>query len=179
MDERHWWIAGKIQESFHIGGFDNPTLLEDFICQENTLHLINAFLAAGNYCRIFFYCDKPEGETLTSKELHVTDSLNCVRSTLSDSTSLLYFLRYDIDSDVDISHMEREVFCGELKGNIVETLNSLLGDVFIPVFKAQKDWGKCQPEKQHAFHQNLNKFLSSLSDTVIMSHSSKQWVRPT
>ena len=37
MDERHWWIAGKLQESFHIDGYDKPTLLEDFLYEIPTI----------------------------------------------------------------------------------------------------------------------------------------------
>jgi len=58
MDERHWWIAGKIQESFKIGGYDNPALLEDFMTEQNNLSKINKFLKAGGPCRLFFYCEK-------------------------------------------------------------------------------------------------------------------------
>ena len=37
MDERHWWIAGKLQESFHIDGYDKPTMLEDFLYEIPTI----------------------------------------------------------------------------------------------------------------------------------------------
>ena len=60
MDERHWWIAGKIQESLKVGGFDNPTLIEDFMCKPETLDMINEFLQPGGPCRLFFFCDTSE-----------------------------------------------------------------------------------------------------------------------
>ena len=75
MDERHWWIAGKIQESFKIGGYDNPTLLEDFMCEESTLNKVNKFFRAGGPCRLFFYCQKPESGVISTRELHVTGNL--------------------------------------------------------------------------------------------------------
>ena len=81
MDERHWWIAGKIQESFKIGGFDNPTLLEDFMCEESTLNKVNKFLRAGGPCRLFIYCQTPESGVISTRELHVTGNL----ATLKDS----------------------------------------------------------------------------------------------
>ena len=76
MDERHWWIAGKIQESFHIGGYDNPTLLEDFMCEHSTMDVINHFLGPRGPRRLFFYCEKPETGTLSARELHIAQNLS-------------------------------------------------------------------------------------------------------
>jgi len=41
MAERHWWFASKLQETFHFGGYDNPTLLEDFLSEPEVVELIN------------------------------------------------------------------------------------------------------------------------------------------
>ena len=176
MDERHWWIAGKIQESFHIGGYDNPTLLEDFLCEPETLDMINQFLQPGGPCRVFFYCDKPESGTLSTRQLHITGSLANLREVELDDITILYFLRHDVDCEIPSTNMEKSVFCGELKGNTIENLNSLLGDIYIPLLRAQKDWGQCTDENQMLLMHNLDKFLSALSESSANSHSSKQWV---
>lgn len=79
MDERHWWIAGKIQESFKIGGYENPSLLEDFMCEESTLGIVNRFLKAGGPCRLFFYCQNRDSGVLSTNELYVTGNLAALK----------------------------------------------------------------------------------------------------
>ena len=176
MDERHWWIAGKIQESFHIGGYDNPTLLEDFMCEPETLEMINHFLNAGGPCRIFFYCDKPESDTLSTRQLHTTGSLATLKDVVLDDITILYFLRKSVDYDVDQSHIEKDVFCGELKGNAIEGLSTLLTEIYMPLLRAQKDWGQCSQENKELFMHNMEKFVNTLADSAGSSHSSKQLV---
>ena len=177
MDERHWWIAGKIQESFHIGGFDNPTLLEDFLCQHETLDMINKFLQPRGPCRLFFYCVKPESGTLSTRQLHITGSLATLREggALEDIT-ILYFLRHNTESEVDATHMQKDIYCGELKGNTIENLSSLLSDVYVPLIKAQKEWGQCTTENHSLLMHNLDKAIGSLSDSSSSSVSSKHVV---
>ena len=176
MDERHWWIAGKIQETFKIGGYDNPTVWEDFITEENTLAKINKFLKSGGPCRLFFYCEKPESGALTTKDLHVTGTLASLKDTNLERVNILYFLRNRVDKDVDGTRMERDVFCGELKHNTIETLTTLLSDVYIPLVKAQKEWGECNQEGQMHLMHNMDKFLTALNESTASMQSSKQMV---
>jgi dynein heavy chain len=179
MDERHWWIAGKIQESFHIGGYDNPTLLEDFMCEHTTMDVINHFLGARGPRRLFFYCDKPESGQMSTRELHVAQNLANLKDVNLEEATVLYFVRKDVEKDVDASHMEKDVFCGELKSSTMETLTSLLSDIFIPMLRAQKDWGDCTQESKAQLLVNMEKYLGSLSDSTSSAsiHSSKQMVR--
>ena len=75
MDERHWWIAEKIRETFKMG--DNPinaTILESYMCEEYNLSAVTKFLRAGGPCRLFFYCNFLELSVCLPKELHVTDN---------------------------------------------------------------------------------------------------------
>ncbi|XP_052242570.1 uncharacterized protein LOC127852659 [Dreissena polymorpha] len=174
MDERHWWIASKIQETFKIGGYDNPTLLEDFIIEDITLGKINKFLKASGPCRLFFYCEKPETGVLSTRELHVTGTLASLKDTNLEGVNILYFLRNRVDKDVDGTRMERDIFCGELKHNTIETLTTLLSDVYIPLLKAQKDWGECNPDGQSQLMNNMDKFLTALNESTASLQSSKQ-----
>lgn len=176
MDERHWWIASKIQETFKIGGYDNPTLLEDFIIEDITLGKINKFLKASGPCRLFFYCEKPETGVLSTRELHVTGTLASLKDTNLEGVNILYFLRNRVDKDVDGTRMERDIFCGELKHNTIETLTTLLSDVYIPLLKAQKDWGECNPDGQSQLMNNMDKFLTALNESTASLQSSKQMV---
>ncbi|KAL5009692.1 hypothetical protein ScPMuIL_011997 [Solemya velum] len=174
MDERHWWIAGKIQETFKIGGYDNPTLLEDFMCEEPTLAKINRFLKSGGPCRLFFYSQKPENGVLSARELHVTGSLASLKDVDLDNVNILYFLRNVVEKDVDATHMERDIFCGELKHNTIETLTTLLSDIYIPLIKAQKEWGECNQEGQAGLTYSMDKFLTALNESTASMQSSKQ-----
>ena len=175
MDERHWWIAGKIQESFHIGGYDNPTLLEDFLCEPSTLTLINDFLNPGGLNRLFFFCETPETGVISTRQLHIASSISNVK--LTDSTSVLYFLRQHATSVVDPTHMERDVFCGEIKGSALQTFGTMLGEIYIPLLKAQKNWGECSTENQTQFINSLDKFMTGFSEVGFGAASSQHWVR--
>ncbi|XP_076466964.1 uncharacterized protein LOC143298129 [Babylonia areolata] len=176
MDERHWWIAGKIQESFKIGGYDNPTLLEDFMCEESTLNKVNKFLRAGGPCRLFFFCQKPESGVISTRELNVTGNLATLKDVDLDKVTVLYCLRNRTDKDVDASRMERDVFCGELKHNTIEALSSLLSDIYLPIVRAQNDWGHCNDEGQSHLMHSMDKFVIALNETAASMRQSRQWM---
>ena len=174
MDERHWWMAGKIQESFHIGGGD-PALLEDFICQPKIITLINDFFKPGGSQRIFFYCVNQRTD-LTINDLHVTSSLAELKDLELEDMTVLYFLKHDNVREVEASHIEKDIFSGELKGNTIETLNSVLGDIFLPLMKAQKSWGSCTTDNQFLLMHNMEKLITTLQDSAANTPSSRQWV---
>ena len=176
LDERHWWIAGKIQESFKIGGYDNPTLLEDFISESTTLDMINSFLNVGGPNRLFFYCDKSDAKVLSTRQLHILGSLSQLKDVVIHEITILYFLRHTTETDVDRSHMERDIFCGELKGNPLETFHHVLSDIYLPLFREQQEWGQCSADAQNSFIVNLEKHVGALTDSSSSSYSAKQWV---
>ncbi|XP_071801693.1 uncharacterized protein [Asterias amurensis] len=183
MDERHWWIATKIQESFHIGGFhDNPTLLEDFLCESQTLELINQFLGTGGPNKLFFYSDRPQTSTLfpsglqSTRQLHVVSSLATLKEVNIEETTCLYFLRHHVNHDVDPVHMEKDIFCGELRHSVLDNLNTLLSDIYLPLLRSQKDWGKCTDENVSQCLNSLEKYAAALSETVNVPASGRQQV---
>ncbi|XP_041462850.1 dynein heavy chain 8, axonemal-like [Lytechinus variegatus] len=183
MDERHWWIATKIQESFHIGGFnDNPTLLEDFLCEPRTLELINQFLGQGGLNKLFFYSDRPQTSALqpsglqSTRQLHVVDSLANLNDVNIEETTCLYFLRHSVEKEVDPVRMEKDIFCGELRHSVLDNLNTLLSDIFLPLLKAQKDWGLCSEENKNQCLNNLERYAAALSETVNVPSSARQQV---
>ena len=177
MDERHWWIAGKIQETFKIGGNDNPSVLEEFMCEESTLNRVNKFLSSDGPCRLFLYCEKSESAPLSVHDLHITGNLASLKDTDLDTVTILYFLRNVTDKDVDVTKMNKEIFCGELKHNAIETLNTLLSDIYIPLFKAQKNWCQSTKETQSSLVQSMEKFVIALNETAASINTSTQWVR--
>ncbi|XP_022081686.1 dynein gamma chain, flagellar outer arm-like [Acanthaster planci] len=181
MDERHWWIATKIQESFHIGGFhDNPTLLEDFLCEPKTLELINQFLGTGGPNKLFFYSDRPQTSSLfpsglqSTRQLHVVSSLAALKEVNIEDTTCLYFLRHHVNHDVDPVHMEKDIFCGELRHSVLDNLNTLLSDIYLPLLRAQKDWGQCSEENVSQCLNSLEKYAGALAETVNVPASGRQ-----
>ncbi len=179
MDERHWWFASKLQETFQFGGYDTPTLLEDFLSEPDVVDLINKFLSPGLPRKLFFYCDAiplsshcspapDRGEVVqtsptTSRSLRIVSQLT--KDVLSQGDVCLYVLRTSVDTEVDASMMEKELYCGELKHSVLSSLATLLAEVYNPVLHSQRNWRECSDETVTNFLQNFNKFSSSLSET--------------
>lgn len=176
MDERHWWLATKIQESFGIGGYDNPTMLEDFMCQEETMQAVNSFFAANGPCRIFFYCERSPGTELSARNLRFTDSLSKLRDTSIDNVYILFFLRHDTTKDVDLNHFEKDIMAGEIKRNAVEHITAMLSDVYLPALRNQRDWGQCTEENRQACLNNLERLTGNLAESASNVQAAKQQV---
>ena len=181
MDERHWWFASKLQETFRFGGYDNPTLLEDFLSDSEVVDLINDFLSTGDPSRLFFYCDEvpslsthgsqspiisardsPVRAPSTTRRLHVTSQLS--KDVISLGKVSLYVLRRDSDGDVDVTTMEKEIFCGELRHSVLSSLAVLLREAYTPLLHTSAKWGECNRESIANFLNNFDKFSAALSE---------------
>lgn len=169
MDDRHWWFSAKLQEYFALGGYDKPSLLEDFMCENTTLELIDSFLGASGTPRLFFYSQPVGGnEKDGQRRLFVTDL-----PPTSDSygEKCVYFLRTDSSLPVPVAGLERQVLCGVLHHSAVRSLCTLLSDVYAPLLRAQTDWGKCGQDDAQAFLISLDKLLAALSEQACLSTS--------
>lgn len=182
MDERHWWFASKLQETFHFGGYDNPTVLEDFLSDQEVVDLINNFLAPGEPCKLFFYCDEPRGEgsrtPSASRQLHAASELACDVINRGGKVCL-YVLRADTSGEVEAAQMERELFCGELRHSVLSSLATLLSDAYAPLLHTQRNWGDCSDAAVTNFLQNFDKFSSALLEAATLSQTQRPLlVRP-
>ena len=173
MDERHWWFASKLQDTFHFGGYDNPTVLEDFLSDPEVVDLINDFLAPGEPRKLFFYCDQPASDgsrtPSASRRLHATSELTS--DVVSGGRVCLYVLRAETDKEVEQSQMERELFCGELRHSVLSSLASLLSEAYTPLLHSQKNWGECSDVAVANFLQTFDKFSSALLQTASLSQT--------
>lgn len=171
MDERHWWFASKLQETFHFGGYDNPTVLEDFLSDPEVVDLINDFLAPGDPRKLFFYCDAPPRDgsrtPSASRRLHATSELTS--DAVSRGKVCLYVLRTETDGEVEAAQMEKELFCGELRHSVLSSLASLLSEAYTPLLHSQKHWGECSDSAVKSFLQNFDKFSSALLDAATLT----------
>jgi dynein heavy chain len=168
MDERHWWFATKLQETFHIGAQDSPTMLEDFMAEQATLDYINDFIAIGGHTKLFFYCPKPSQETLVARKMSVTNTTAKLREVLNEESICLYFLRSEADHVIESNRVEKEVFCGEIKEGPLLTLNLLVSDIFAPILRAQKNWD-CSDENVAQFLTQFEKLASTLNEYATAS----------
>nr|XP_014351636.1 PREDICTED: dynein heavy chain 8, axonemal-like [Latimeria chalumnae] len=176
MDERHWWIANKVMESFSLGGKQaSPTVLEELFLQSDNLQLLNDFLKANGLCKLFFCANVGEKRELIISDLHIRPSLlNLQEFGDQGNVVVLYFLRRKVDREVDPVRMEQDLFCGEIKDNPVENLSCLLSDLFVPLLRAQKDWGHCSEENISHFLAGLDKHVAALQDSAYGAKAEKQ-----
>ncbi|KAG8582073.1 hypothetical protein GDO81_007906 [Engystomops pustulosus] len=168
MDERHWWIAGKVQQALDNGGAESSAALEAFILEPDNLQLINKFLQAEGHQAIFFFIEARDKANPSTWKFHVKSDLQNLEI-LHLKTSfpvLLYFLRFEINHDVDAGLIEKEILCGEIKEDPVESLRCLLNELYIPLLRAQKDWGFCSPENVISFMSGLDKYVSSIDEAA-------------
>lgn len=175
MDERHLWFGSKLQETFHFGGYDNPTVLEDFLSDPEVVDVINDFLAPGEPRKVFFYCDEsPRDGSRTpsaSRRLHATSELTS--DTLSRSQVCLYVLRAETEGEVEAAQMERELYCGELRHSVLSSLASLLSEAYTPLLHSQKNWGECSDAAVTSFLQNFDKYSSALLNSATLSQTQR------
>lgn len=180
MDERHWWFASKLQETFHFGGYDNPTLLEDFLSEPDVVDLINKFLSPGEPWKLFFYCDaapprshcspvpshgEVQSPSSSSRQLHTASHLT--RDVLAQGCVCLYVLRKTIKSEVDASMMEKELYCGELRHSVLSNMATLLTEAYNPILHSQRNWKECSGETVANFLQSFSKISNSLCDSAL------------
>ena len=165
MDERHWWFSTKLQESFQFGGEDVPTLLEDFMCQNETLRLIASFLSPKGAQRLFFFCETVDPD--------VVDVFRGKKRRLNVRTTppgkegyrdaCLYFLRFT-DGELEAASLAENVICGLLRYPALQHLNTLLEDVYSPLIHSNKDWGENSAEHRASFLAALDKLSTIVRD---------------
>ncbi|XP_044146080.1 dynein axonemal heavy chain 5-like isoform X2 [Bufo gargarizans] len=178
MDERHWWIAGKVQQALDNGTEESSAALEAFILEDANLQLINRFLQAGGHQAIFFLVETSDKTNPLTWKFHLKTDLQKLESVHIKTSfpTLLYFLRFEISHDVDVGLMEKEIFCGEIKENPVESLRCLLNELYIPLLRAQKDWGFCSQENVAGFLSGLEKYVSSIDEAATIPDLEKQHI---
>lgn len=175
MDERHWWIAYKIQESFKIGGNDNPANVETFFSDPDILGIINQFFAARGSNKLFFFLIQPppiesSGDALLLQSAHLAQlqlSTEVYEVISANPIKAIYMVRADHTKPVG-AHAEQHVVCGELKLNLLQQLGSMVGDVCLPLLHSQQPsrWGFAQQDAQRNLFAGLEKISATLKDAT-------------
>merc|ERR1712137_1087632 len=108
-----------LQESFHIGMFDNPTVLEDFLAEPNTIEHVNEFLQRNGDKILFFYTLTPNPNEVKSRTLHVSKSALSARNCLNEGGVCMYFIRYNTEQEVSLVGFEQEIFTGLVQPHVL------------------------------------------------------------
>ena len=174
MDERHWWFASKLQQTFHFSGYDNPSMLEDFLSDFEVAELITRFLGPGGPRKLFFYCEDADGDesrtpTMSNRQLQVTThSSGDILSKAKDSVCL-YVLRRTAFGEVDITQIDSEVYCGEIRHSALSSLSVLLSEAYAPLLHQQTNWGTCSNENISTFFQVFDRLRTTIQESAVQS----------
>jgi len=137
MDERHWWIASKVEQTFCIDktSTTDASFTESFFRRPDVLDKMNNFLFAKGSNKLFFYTTR---DRLYSKEITccqtIVDEFGLVNEPL-DNIILLFFIRSDTSSDATISSSS-DIYCGEIK-HLAQMTSLLYSQTLLPLFKKE------------------------------------------
>ena len=169
MDERHWWLVNKIQENFPVD--PGSGCVEEFLSDPVRLDMLEQFFGEDGISRLFIWGNLQSVSSIQKSTLHLDVTLNELKAgqQMNASTTILYLFRPDTSQQVEILNIERDIYCGVLKGNAAENLQYLLQEVYIPLFKTQKD--SRNADEQAVLMQQLRKSVNVLSLADQSSHS--------
>jgi len=166
MDDRHWWLAGKIAECFQLP--EDVSAVERFVCSSPNMETINSFFGINGPSRLFVYEVGGHGDTGdVYRLLRLSDGASSASaSEIANSPTVLYFLRHNTELELELGHFERDVFCGVLRGGraaAMENFQFLLHNIYAPIVGVQAVSGDAAHGKG-GVQQQLKKLATSLSD---------------
>lgn len=180
MDERNWWFASKLQETFHFSSYDNPSLLEDFLSDFEVAETIAKFLGPGEPRKLFFYCEEEEEENgravSASRQLRVTSHVS--KDIFSGNKVCLYVLRKSTEGEIDESQLDRQLFCGELRHSVISSLSTLLKEAYAPLLRHQSNWGNCTDENITNFLETFERLSSAVSEYAVEELTHRAILQP-
>ena len=71
---------------------------------------------------------------------------NCVLSAYFRS-KCVYFTKSNPAKAVDVKTVDSDLLCGEMVGMPLESLQSVITNVYRPLISAQEDWQKCSADQ--------------------------------
>lgn len=168
-------MVSKIREN--LGVSENATTNDgvgEFIGEPDHLEVVSEFYSLGGPQRLFIYRTTTSGNK-DSTLLGMIVSLSELKDVRLEEVAILYFFRPSVGSEVEMNTIDQDIHCGLIKGNVVENLQFLLSEVYVPILKVQRN-GR-SPENQTALLQQLRKSANTLSpDTGFTSGRGKPLV---
>jgi dynein heavy chain len=177
MDERHWWIAGRISQAFSIDS--SSGFLEKFICEASNLEKINTFLCTNGSNKLFFCGVKGE---LAAHYSNITVCDNLLKLVKEDHGHLddliiLYFIRHDTIQEVSQTQIFKEVFCGEIR-NVSQILFNVYSDLLLTMFESNKSWSESKNDSGKLQSiRNMEKYVNAISEFSSDNQNLKNMVR--
>ena len=193
MDERHWWIAKRISQAFNIDS--SSPFLEKLICEEDNLEKINFFLCMNGTNKLFV-CGEENVTTGASEEpsppnphlnqqLLILDDLLKVPKSFAqqlDNSIVLYFIRHDVNHEVNPAQIHKEIFCGEIR-NVSQILFNVYNDLLFTMFEADRNWSGSggvvsaanELTKVQAI-RNMEKYVNTIGEFSTESQNKKKMV---
>ena len=170
MDERHWWIATKLQQTFKSDQLDPSygNFVEDFLSDPETIDKINDFLAEDGSNKLIFYApklgQKDAPETDREVKIQVATSALRLKEVLQDDSICITFIRSNTGHEIEPTSVEKEIFVLELKHNALSVFANLVSNAYLPFFKAQAAWGECSGHDIMEFLMQIDKQASTLQE---------------
>ncbi len=175
MDERHWWIAHRIGQTFAIDG--NSRFLEKIITEPSTMEKVNNFLCMNGSNKLFFYNNKDEIGKHSS--IQVIDNLLKLPKTSYniDNIVILYMIRHDTIQEVSLSPalISKEIYCGEIK-NVSNILFNVYNDLLFTIFESNKNWGNCNEQNKAQSIRNMGKYIHAINEFSVDNQNLKNMV---
>ena len=159
FDTRHAFIVNKLSESYG----EDVKNVEVALLRNKTE--VDSFFEPNGPPKLIWFYQSPQDDgsvepSSGEKRLFLTtgdvDGLD---------NKAVYFIRNNAKGVAEKS-VEQDVSCGEIQGGMLETLRTVLTDVFLPIFKEQQDWGKSAETETAEFLDGATKFGNMLSEVV-------------
>lgn len=182
MDERHWWFAKRISQTF---GLDSgSTFLEKLICEPTNLEKINTFLCINGSNKLFVcgteihaVLEEPVSNSSDFNLLILEELMKAPKSLMQslDNAIVLYFIRHDTIHEVSQSLIHKEVFCGEIR-NVSQILFNIYNDLLFSLFASDQNWGLSNEVIKNQSLRNMEKYVNSISEFSSDSRNQKNMV---
>jgi hypothetical protein len=176
MDERHWWIAQRISQTFGIDS--NSRFLEKLITEPNNLEKVNNFLCMNGSNKLFFYNNRDEiGKHSTINIIDNLLKLPRNNQHSIDHVVILYMIRHDTIQEVSLNPalISKEIYCGEIK-NVSQILYSVYNDLLFTIFESNKNWGNCSEQAKSQSIRNMGKYINAINEFSVDNQNLKNMV---
>eukprot|EP00163_Fabomonas_tropica_P031142 TRINITY_DN730_c0_g2_i1.p1 TRINITY_DN730_c0_g2~~TRINITY_DN730_c0_g2_i1.p1 ORF type:complete len:4569 (+),score=1602.08 TRINITY_DN730_c0_g2_i1:399-14105(+) len=179
FDQRHHFIFSKVAEGF---GFSSNNIVESFASKENNHIVINDFLKENGTRKLMFFYQPREKTGDDSNKLKGPARLMLTSGeTAGLRGKCVYFLRTSPKA-ITLQHYEAEVVYGVLDHNLLEELQTILGDVmFESITPDHACWGQLLKEAKQEptkgatrdategttisrFREQMNRFVTTVTE---------------
>lgn len=170
MDERHWWIAQRLAQTFMLDA--STSNLEKFICEPNTLEKINNFLCMNGSTKLFFLSELNPETARHSDIVALENLLSLTENVNIENAVVLYFIRHNNIQEVAQTQIFKEVFCGEIK-NVSQILFNVYNDMLLKAFETNKNWGSISETNKVQAIRNMEKYVNGINQFSTDNQNSK------